>query len=450
MAVYDQWHKDPRPGDQPCACGTKRRPLYPSSRHEQGLRWQVRYRDLEGKQQKKNFELKVGQDPNKHADAYDKMIAEQLRTRTYVDPALAETTLQEYAEKIWRKSRGHDVNRAAAVAGQLRNHVYPDPDDESRTPMGGVPVGQHPLGMLARTPSLTQAWIAAMPLADGSRHKVVQVVSAIYQAAIGDGYIGADPTRSKSVTRPSPGPTKARPWAARRVAAVRDALPARYRIVPELGAGTGMRQGELLGLGVDDVQFLGRRPKVRVVRQLVLVGGKLRFGPVKNRREHEVPLSPLLADALARHMAEYPPAEVTLPWHEPRDRRRHGKDVTVRLVLTAPEGGPVRRQAFDDRAWHPAVGKALAAEGAERTREDGCHALRHTFVSVQLASGTDIVRVAAMIGDTVAVTAKTYAHLMPGHDDSGCRSAVDGFLQACAPDVPPEGATGTSGVAGRV
>jgi integrase len=110
----------------------------------------------------------------------------------------------------------------------------------------------------------------------------------------------------------------------------------------------------------------------------------------------------------------------------------------------------VRRQAFDDRAWHPAVSRALAAEGAERTREDGCHALRHTFVSVQLAGGTDIVRVAAMIGDTVAVTAKTYAHLMPGHDDSGARAAADAFLASCAPDVPPESGTGTSGEAGGV
>jgi integrase len=162
-----------------------------------------------------------------------------------------------------------------------------------------------------------------------------------------------------------------------------------------------------------------------------------------------VPLSPLLAEALAAHMAAFPPVAVTLPWHEPRDRGRHGRPVRVRLVLTAPEGGPVRRQAFDDRAWRPAVTAALAAEGAVRGR-DGCHALRHTFVSVQLAGGTDIVRVAAMIGDTVAVTAKTYAHLMPGHDDSGCRSAVDGFLGACGRDVAGAPGPGMSGQAGQV
>lgn len=444
MAVYDQWHRAGKPGDDPCECGTERKPLYPSARHKQGDRWQVRWRDPDGKQPKRNFTVKVGDDPNKHADAYDKMIAEQLRTRTYVDPQLAETTLQSYAEQ-WRKGRGHDVNRAATVEGQLRNHVYPDPEHPGRTLMGGVPIGQHPLGLLSRRPSLTQAWITAMPLADGSKHKVVQLASAVYDAAIEDGIIGRNPTRSKSVTRPAPGPTKARPWTAARVTAVRDALPARYAIVPELGAGTGMRQGEMLGLGAEDITFLARKPVISVTRQLLIVGGRLCFAPVKNRKPHQVPLSKALADSLSRHLSEFPAVEAELPWHEPRNRKRHGKPVRVRLVLTAPEGGPVRRQAFDERAWHPAVDVACAAEGVERTREDGCHALRHTFVSVQLASGVDIVRVAAMIGDTVAMVAKTYAHMMPGHDDSDSRAAVDAFLRACAPDVPRDEATGTSG-----
>jgi len=450
VAVYDQWHRAPREGDKPCKCGTARNPLYPSAEHKRGRRWKVRWRAPDGGQPSREFDLKAGVDPNIHADAFDKMIAEQLRTRTYVDPKLAETTFQEYAEGTWRTSRGHDVNRAATVRGQLRNHVYPDPDHPGRTPMGGVPIGQHALGLLAGRPSLTQAWITAMPLADGSKHKVVQLASAIYDAAIEDGIIGVNPTRSKAVTRPAPGPTKARPWSSQRIAAVRGHLPARYAIVPELGAGTGMRQGEMLGLGADDVTFLARKPMISVVRQLLIVGGELRFAPVKNRKEHQVPLSRALGAALAAHLAEWPAVAVTLPWHEPRNRKRHGRDVTVRLVLTAPGGGPVRRQAFDDRAWQPAVRAALEAEGEERTREDGCHALRHTFVSVQLAAGVDIVRVAAMIGDTVAVTAKTYAHMMPGHDDSDSRAAVDAFLGSCAPDVPRQPGTGTSGQPGEV
>ena len=444
MAVYDLWHKSPQPGDGPCDCGTKRRPLYPSARHEQGLRWQVRWRDLDGRQQKKSFARKAGDNPDVSADAFGKMIAERLRTKTYVDPALAETTFQAYAE-TWRKGRGHDVNRAAWVERQLRNHAYPDPDAPARTPMGGVPVGQHSLGLLAARPSLTMAWITAMPLADGSKLQVIEIASAVYRSAMDDGIIGKDPTRAASVTRPSPGPTKARPWPAQRVAAVRGALPPRFAIVPELLAGTGMRQGEMLGLAVDDISFLARRPVVSVARQVKLIGGQLRFGPVKNRKPHQVPLAPSLALALSRYMEAFPPRDVTLPWHDPRDKERHGQPATLRLVLTGPHGGPVRAGDFRERVWR----QALIAAGVTPTRQDGCHALRHTAASVWLRNRVDVVRVAAWLGDTAAMVTKTYAHLLPDDDDSDGRAAMDAFLASCDPDVPHDGDSGAPAQAGR-
>jgi len=438
MAVYDQWHRAPRPGDQPCEHSRGKAALYPARRHGTGDRWQVRWRDPEGRQQKRNFARRAGADPNVHADAFDAMIAEQLRTRTYADPAAAETTLQAYAEQ-WRKGRGHDVNRAAAVEGHLRCHVYPDPAARGRTPKGGIPIGQHPLGLLARRPSLVQGWIQAMPLAEGSKRQVAEVVSAVFRAAVDDGVIGRNPLQAASVDRPSPGPVKARPWSAERVAAVRDALPGRYRIIPELGAGTGMRQGEMFGLADTDVQFLGRRPAVTISRQVTMIGGELRFAPVKNRKPHAVPLSPQLGARLSAHLARYPAREVTLPWHEPKNRELHGAAVTARLVLTAPRGGPVRKQDFDRRIWRT----ALAAAGVTPARQDGCHALRHTFASVQLRAHVDIVRVAAWLGDTVAVVARTYAHLLPDDDDSDGRAATDAFLASCAPDVPPAEDGGT-------
>lgn len=445
MAVSDQWHRAPRPGDQPCECGPARKPLYPSSRHKVGDRWQVRYRDLNGKQCKRNFAKRAGANPDEHADAFDTMTAERLRTKTYVDPSLAEVTFQAYAEQ-WRRSRGHDVERAATIERQLRRHCYPDPDHPDRTPGGGVPIGQHALGVLAQRASLTQGWITAMPLAPSTAQEVVKAASAVYRAAMDDGIIGRDPTRAASVKRPARGPVKARPWPAEWIAAVRDALPGRHAIIPELGAGTGMRQGEMFGVADTDIQFLGRKPMVSVARQVVTVGSELRFGPVKNRKPHVVPLSPLLAAALARHLKLYPAVKVTLPWHEPRNKELHGELVTVRLVLTAPEGGPVRRTDFNDRSWWPAI----AAAGVARTRQNGCHALRHTFASVQLRAHVDIVRVAAWLGDTVAIVAQTYAHLMPDDDDSDGRAATDAFLASCAPDVPSETGHGTSAQVGTL
>jgi integrase len=52
-------------------------------------------------------------------------------------------------------------------------------------------------------------------------------------------------------------------------------VPARYRVLVILAAGSGMRQGECLGLTVDRLDFL--RHVVHVDRQLVRVTGRPSF-----------------------------------------------------------------------------------------------------------------------------------------------------------------------------
>lgn len=60
-----------------------------------------------------------------------------------------------------------------------------------------------------------------------------------------------------------------RPLELAEVEALVEALPDRYRALVLLAVGTGLRQGELLGLAVDDVDFLRREVHVR--HQLVSV-----------------------------------------------------------------------------------------------------------------------------------------------------------------------------------
>jgi integrase len=415
-----------------------------------GDRWQVRWRTPDGtpgpRQPRRNFALRdpgPGEpgDPELHASAFDKVISASIVTRTYVDPKSAEVTLRDYAEQ-WRAGRKMDVNAAADVERRFRLHVYEGKPGSGRTQQGGVSIGQHSMGLLAARPSLTAAWITAMPLAASSALHVVCDVSAVYAAAMDDGIIGRDPTKSPSVERPSPGRTLARAWSVAQVDAQAAQLPPRWRIVPELGAGTGMRRGEMLGLDVDDIGWLEKEPRVQVARSLKVIGGELRFGPLKNRKPHSVPLESSLKDRLARHLLEFPAKEAVLPWHDPADKERHGLPCTVRLVIT-PEGpGPVDLSAFAFQ-WRQARKKAGVTPEGRRGRDDGCHALRHTFASSQLRAGVDIVRVASWLGDTVEMVASTYAHLMPGDDDADGRAAVAAFFagrEPCAPDVPSEAA----------
>jgi len=436
MAVYDRWHKDPAPGQQPCEHSRGRHRLYASAVHGQGDRWQVRYRAPDtGKQKKRSFALlgpAPGElpDPNRHASAYDKTVGASIVRGDYNDPNAGTVTLREYAEQ-WRRTRVHGESAAAGLESRLRNHVYPS-------------LGGHAMGYLARRPSLVAAWLAALPLAPASRLLVLGDVSAVFRAAMEDGVCGRDPTRSSAVDRPRRGRTRAQPYAAAEVAGIAAAMPGRFALVPYLGALTGMREMEMAGLGADDIAR-GRKPRVRVLRQLKLIGGEPRFGPVKNRKPHDVPVPPELLDRVDAHAGLYPARPVTLPWHEPGSKL-HGTPVTVRLLLSREDGTPAARNVTD-AAWRTGVGRYRRAQTVGRrsrsaARGWGIHRLRHTFASVQLRDGVDVVRVAAWLGDTAEMVMKTYAHLLPDdHDgeDAG-RAASAAFLSACAPPVPRQDA----------
>ena len=224
---------------------------------------------------------------------------------------------------------------------------------------------------------------------------------------------------------------------------MRRALPLRWRVLLDLGAGTGMRQGEMLALGTGDVDWLkAKDPRVRVVRQLRRVNGKFVFAPIKNRKPHDVPLSEHVKAALSSHLETFPATEVTLPWEEPDNRDLHGQPHTVRLVITAPGRTPVHAPTLAN-TWRAAARRAKVTPEGGRERDDGCHALRHTAASTWLRAGVDVVRVAAWMGDTVEMVTSTYAHLLPGDDDSDGRAAVEAFFagpgdDASAREVPPE------------
>lgn len=450
MAVYDQWHRDPRPGDQPCGCGTKRSPLYPSARHKTGDRWQVRWRDLNGRQRKRNFALKVGDVPERHADAFDAKNSRELDDGSYTDPALKEGTFGAYALQ-WLALQTHDAETARTVRARLHWHVLEDPASPGRTRRGGPALGHLTWARLGRYPSLTRAWVAGLSCAASTAARVVTVASSVFAAAMEDGLIQRNPLASRSAGRPRAVPRRAVPWTPGRTAAVAAGLPGRWRAAMAVGQSTAARKGEVLALAVEDVSWLARPGErtVTVAVQLKRSGGRLAFAPRKNRRASVVPVPDELVDALAAHLREYPAAEVALPWHDQRDPRRHGQPVTRRLVFH--DGGKaVGLTRWDRGAWKP----ALQAAGVITARKqaapaEGTHAAwRHTAVSAWLDGGASIADVAEWTGDSAATIWRTYAHMMPGAGGRG-RAASSARLAAvreasCAPGVPPG-----DGIAGK-
>jgi integrase len=264
-------------------------------------------------------------------------------------------------------------------------------------------------------------------MAENYVRTILASLSGALSAAVADRLIPANPCAA--VKAPRVPERRVIPWTAQQVAAVRAALPAHYEATTDAGSGLGLRQGEVFGLAVDDVDFLRRVVHVR--RQVRYVGGKLVFSPPKGGRERDVPLPDSVSLRLAAHIAAHPPVRATLPWREPG-----GRDETAVLLFASLRRAAVNKNSFN-HGWRDALGAAGLPPG----RANGFHALRHYFASVLLADGVDIRTLSEYLGHhDPGFTLRTYTHLMPSAPDR-MRAAVDHAFAALA--APAAAGTGS-------
>ncbi|MEU0521599.1 site-specific integrase [Streptosporangium sp. NPDC006007] len=420
MTVYDRWHKSrPKPGEEPCGCRTKR---VPTGDHGCDGRWQVRYRDDIGTQRKRNF------DRRPDAERFDAEIKSSLHKGEYLDPTAGQITLSAYA-KQWRASLTNDPVTLEGVDSRLSRWVY------------GQKIGSEMMTSLATRPASIRAWIKLMgeSLAPSSIKIITDMVSAIFSSAVDDRIINRNPFKLKSVQSVRPvenDPKKVVPWTLAQVIGVAEALPVHLGAMAYLGAGCGLRQGELFGIAVEDLDF--GNGMVRVNRQVRLVRSRQVFSLPKRNKTRSVPMPAEVAEYLQEHIKNHPPVDVTLPWRVP-----DGEPRTYRLLFTRGTREALHRGSFN-YAWRGAIERAgivpPTPPGARRKpyREHGCHKLRHTAASAWLAAGVDIVTVAEFLGhNDPAFTLRTYTHLMPSATERA-RRAMSVFFNdgACALDVP--------------
>jgi integrase len=359
--------------------------------------WEARWRGPDGQSRSQSFARKV--DAQRFLATVE---ADKLRG-TYVDPSAGRVTFETFAQ-TWLASQTSDVSTRVAVESRVRNHLLPT--------FGSTE-------LRAIRPSHVQAWLKGRT--DVCAPSFVRVLlanlSSILGAAAEDGLIARNPCSSASVKPPALDGSRVVPWTHEQVEGVVDAHPVRYRAVPVVAAGLGLRQGEVFGLRFEDVDFLRRRVLVR--QQVKLVKGRAIFAPPKGRKEREVPLPDVVAVALSEHLRAWPAREVTLPW-----RDLEGEDRTASLVFTTRESGPIVRNHYNPYTWKP----ALTAAGVEPSRANGMHALRHYYASALLEGGVSIRAVADYLGHAdPGFTLRVYAHLMPEAEDRA-RSAVDAAL----------------------
>jgi integrase len=349
----------------------------------------VRWRDEAGRQRKKSFSRKVD------ADRYRAEVEHSLNLGSYVDPRAGRTTFRDYAE-AWRASQPHRPNTAIRARSQLTKHVYPV-------------LGHRPLA--AARPSELQALVATLSttLRPGSVRTVFATVRAIFAAAVRDRVIGNDPCAG--VKLPAVHRERIVPLTVDQVDALAAALPARYRAVVVVAAGAGLRQGELFGLRVSDVDFLRR--VVKVERQVQpAVGGGYAVTPPKNTASvRTVPVGNVVVTALAEHLREYPAD-------------------SDGFVFRTRAGGPCTRHTFNQSVWRPAA-KAAGLAGV------GMHDLRHFYASVLIGAGLNPKAVAERLGHAnAAMTLNVYSHLWPSDEDR-TRQAIDDMFRRDVPRMRP-------------
>jgi len=345
-------------------------------------RWRARYRDDAGREHAKHHARRV--DAQRWLDE----VTAAVITGTYVAPTAGKVTFREYAEK-WRAAQVHRPSTVVHVERMLRRHAYPTFGDRS---------------LATILPSDVQTWVRRLEsvLSASTIGVAHSIVSSVLRAAVRDRRIVANPcegTRLPRVQR-----SQVVPPTTEQVTALRAAMPDELRALATFAAGTGLRQGECLGLTVDRLDFLRRT--VTVDRQLMTLPGRApHHAPPKTAASvRTVPLPSVVLDALAEHLAAHP---------------RDG------LVFTLA-GKPVTRQAFG-HMWRPVVAAAGLPPGT------GFHAFRHYYASLLIRHSESVKTVQARLGHASASeTLDTYSHLWPDSDDR-TRQAVDAVLGTPAP-----------------
>ena len=151
---------------------------------------------------------------------------------------------------------------------------------------------------------------------------------------------------------------------------------------------TGMRQGELLGLRWECVDFAKR--EIRVERSLSRSKGQYRLSaPKTNSSRRTIPMGDQLAAVLEEHR---------------KDQMRRPAKKDQGLVFCTPEGGPLDNSH-------------LSHKFRELCQEAGVarlpfHSMRHTFATRLLERGVRIDVVQRLMGHaTITTTIGTYGHV---------------------------------------
>ena len=343
----------------------------PSARNGKGLRWAVRWADLQGKEKERSFARK--EDARKYADE----LTAQLTRGEYVGREHGRSTV-ETTHSAWRATQvrvkpstlaTRDVTWRAHVAQRWATVQVGD--------ISKVDVAQWVsdlVGAGARAPTVENA---------------LGVLRLVLEYAVDAGMIRANPCAG--VKPPRRKPRKHGYLTSPQVEALAAAVEHGGPFI-RLLAYTGIRWGEMAALRVEDIDV--KRRRISISRSLTkAAGGRLVEGTPKTHEQRSVPYPAALDEDLAAAM----------DGKAPGDR-----------LFTSPSGYALRGDSYRPRFFKPALVKvqAAAAEKGEDFPDITMHDLRHTAASLAVSAGANVKAVQRMLGHkSAAMTLDTYSDL---------------------------------------
>lgn len=185
-----------------------------------------------------------------------------------------------------------------------------------------------------------------------------------------------------------------------------DAADIPYRLIIQVAVFTGMRQGEILGLQWGDVDWNRRQ---FYVRRTWKEGA---FHEPKTRASiRRVDIPEFLTLRLKEWRLQCPKGEMD-------------------LVFANGAGQPYGHSNLLQRGFYPALRRA----GIRKVR---FHDLRHTFASLLIANGEDIVRVSRLLGHASPnITLGIYSHMLPREHYGSTDRLADLVYGAVPPSSP--------------
>jgi integrase len=296
----------------------------------------------------------------------------QVLMGTYLPDGLVDLTLRTYSED-WMSLRV-SVKKVSLMRdeGLLQNHILPN-------------LGH--LALVALSSSVIENWVAEMANAGKSPQtidKAFGLLNQMLRASIKRGVLVKNAAFGISTPKVKAKPQKT--FSEDEILAVAREC-GRYGYIVTFLARTGLRPAEFAALKVGD--FDVKTNELVISNNFTLNGDYSRFlDSTKTNQVRRIPISGSLLEAIK-------------PFIDGRSKND--------WLFQGHRGGPMDPNYFRKSYYMPAIKKLGLTDVTLYT-------LRHTFGSILLGNGVDVVTVSKLMGHaTVQQTLNTYAHVLNGN-----------------------------------